>query len=127
MLPYEIFDGRNLVSIDDYLMDNPRADLPQLAQRMEWLGAGPYGDRAGDILLLSKACMDNSIRARYYFSDVTHYSWHGSACEQDSHIPFILAQVGGSGVEMRSILRKFGGTSPSEKELTPLVRDLFEK
>ena len=94
---------------------------------MEWLGAGPYGDRAGDILLLPKACMDISIQARYYFSDVTHYSWHGSACEQDSHIPFILAQIGGSGVKMRSMLRKFGGVSTSEKELTPLVRYLFEK
>jgi Type I phosphodiesterase / nucleotide pyrophosphatase len=126
-LPYEIFDGRNLVSINDYLMDNPRPDLPDLAQRMEWLSAGPYGDRAGDILLLPKACMDISIQARYYFSDVTHYSWHGSACEQDSHIPFILGQVGGSGVKMRSTLRKFGGASASEKELTPLVRYLFEK
>jgi hypothetical protein len=108
-------------------MDHPRPDLPDLAQRMEWLSAGPYGDRAGDILLLPKACMDISIQARYYFSDVTHYSWHGSACEQDGHIPFILGQVGGSGVKMRSILRKFGGASASEKELTPLVRYLFEK
>jgi hypothetical protein len=125
--PYEIFDGHNLVSIDDYLMDNPRPDLPNLAQRIGWLSAGPYGDQAGDILLLPKACMNVSIKARYYFSVIEHYSWHGSACEQDGHIPFILAQVGGSGVEMRCLLRKFGGTSISELELTPLVRDLLEQ
>jgi hypothetical protein len=54
-----------------------------------------------------------------------HHSWHGSACEQDSHIPFILVQQGGSGRRMRSILRRYGGDSPSEKELTPLVQALF--
>jgi hypothetical protein len=124
--PYEIFDGHNLISIDDYLMDNPRPDLLDLVQRMEWLSAGPYGSLAGDILLLPKACVNIPIEGRYFFADIEHYSWHGSACEQDGRIPFILAQVGGSGVEMRSILRKFGDSSISEMELTPLVRDLFE-
>lgn len=125
-LPYEIFDGHDLVSIDDYLLDHPRPDLLELEQRMKWLSAGPYGNRAGDILLLARACTNLPIQDRYYFAAMTHYSWHGSACEQDSHIPFILVQQGGSGVRMRSILRRFGGDSPPERALTPLVESLFK-
>jgi predicted AlkP superfamily pyrophosphatase or phosphodiesterase len=125
-LPYQIFDGRNLVSIDDYLIDHPRPDLLELKQRMKWLGSGPYGNRAGDIVLLPRACMDVPIQDRYYFAAITHYSWHGSGCVQDGHIPFILAQEGGSGARMRSIMRRFGGDSPPESMLTPLVESLFK-
>ena len=56
---------------------------------------------------------------------MTHYTWHGSACEQDGHIPFILAKPNATGAEMRGIMSDFGGDSPSERELTPLVRALF--
>ena len=126
-LPFEVFDGQELVPIDDYLSENPRPDLPELSQRMRWLGAGPYGNRAGDIVLLPKACMNVPIENRYYFAGMTHYSWHGSACEQDGHIPFILAQANGSGVKMRSIMNKFGGATPSERKMTPLVVSIFGK
>jgi hypothetical protein len=126
-LPFEVFDGQRLVPIDDYLSENPRPDLPELSQRMRWLGAGPYGNRAGDIVLLPKACMNVPIENRYYFAGMTHYSWHGSACEQDGHIPFILAQAKGSGEKMRSIMNKFGGATPSERKLTPLVVSIFGK
>jgi hypothetical protein len=126
-LPFEIFDGQQLVPIDDYLSENPRPDLPELSQRMRWLGAGPYGNRAGDIVLLPKACMNVPIENRYYFAGMTHYSWHGSACEQDGHIPFILAQAKGSGEKMRSIMNKFGGATPSERKMTPLVVSIFGK
>jgi Type I phosphodiesterase / nucleotide pyrophosphatase len=124
-LPYMVFDGANLVPIHQYLAAHPRPDLIDLEQRMNWLSAGPYGNRAGDILLLPRACMNIPIEDRYYFAGITHYTWHGSACEQDSHIPFILAKPNGSGEEMRSLMSDFGGDSPSERELTPLVRALF--
>jgi hypothetical protein len=126
-LPFEVFDGKDLVPIDVYLSEHPRPDLLKLAERMRWLSAGRYGNRAGDILLLPKACMNVPIENRYYFAWMTHYSWHGSACEQDGHIPFILAQANGSGQKMRSILNKFGGASPSEREMTPLVVSIFGK
>jgi hypothetical protein len=123
--PFQIFDGQRLVPIAEYLKVHPRPDLVDLNQRMQWLGAGPYGNKAGDIVLLAKACTQLPIEQRFYFASVTHYTWHGSACEQDSHIPFILAQVGGSGERMRSILRKFGGEAPTELMMTPLVRELL--
>jgi len=123
--PFQIFDGQRLVPIAEYLKVHPRPDLVDLNQRMQWLGAGPYGNKSGDIVLLAKACTQLPIEQRFYFASVTHYTWHGSACEQDSHIPFILAQVGGSGERMRSILRKFGGEAPTELMMTPLVRELL--
>ena len=124
-LPYMIFDGKDLVPIHEYLRAHPRPDLIDLEQRMNWLSAGPYGNRAGDILLLARACMDIPIEDRFYFAGITHYTWHGSACEQDGHIPFILAKPNATGQELRSIMSDFGGDSPSERELTPLVRALF--
>ena len=124
-LPYMVFDGKDLVPIHQYLAAHPRPDLLDLEQRMNWLSAGPYGNRAGDILLLPRACMNVPIEDRFYFAGITHYTWHGSACEQDGHIPFILAKPNGSGEEMRSIMSDFGGDAPSERELTPLVRALY--
>jgi len=124
-LPFMVFDGEYLVPIREYLRKHPRPDLVDLDRRMHWLSSGPYGNLAGDILLLPRACMNLPINDRYYFAGITHYTWHGSACDQDSHIPFILAKPNESGEEMRSIMSDFGGDSPSERELTPLVRALF--
>jgi len=126
-LPFMVWDGEYLVPLPEYLAQHPRPDLIDFAQRMNWLGVGPHGDRAGDIVLLSKACADLPIQDRYAFAGIDHYSWHGSACEQDGHIPFILAQPKMSGRELKSIMDDFGGDSPSERELTPLVTSLFSE
>jgi len=124
-LPFMVWDGEYLVSIPEYLARHPRPDLVDLQQRMTWLGVGPFGDRAGDIILLPKACTKLPIQDRYAFAGIDHYSWHGSACEQDGHIPFILAKLNASGRDMRSIMEDFGGDSPSERALTPLVISLL--
>jgi Type I phosphodiesterase / nucleotide pyrophosphatase len=124
---YQIYDRGRLVPIYQYLMTHPRPDLIDLDQRMRWLSAGPHGDRAGDILLLSKASMALPIAERYYFCEVPHYSMHGSAEWQDGHVPLILAQVGGAGAKMQAIVEKIGGDAPSEKMVTPIVRALFQK
>jgi Type I phosphodiesterase / nucleotide pyrophosphatase len=125
--PFQIFDGRGLVPIGEYLKANPRPDLIDLEERMDWLGAGPYGNRAGDIVLMAKSG-GVPIEHRYYFAADTHYTWHGSADELDSRVPLVLMQIGGSGAQMRKIVE--GNVSkepkePSEKDLTPIVRALF--
>jgi hypothetical protein len=76
-------------------------------------------------VVLRKACSNLSIEQRHAFAGITHHSWHGSACEQNGHISFMLGQYGGSRGRMRSIVDKFGGASPSERELMPMVRSLF--
>jgi hypothetical protein len=87
--PFEIFDERRLVPINTYLKAHPRPDLVDLEERMNWLGAGPYGNRAGDIVLLSKSGA-SPIDQRYYFAAEPHYTWHGSADESDSYVPLVL-------------------------------------
>ena len=71
--------------------------------------------------------MPSNFFNRYYFSWMTYYSWHGGACEQDGHIPLILARANGSGRKMRSIMSKFGGAAPSERQMTPLVLSILGK
>ena len=124
--PFQVFDGQRLVPIGEYLRRNPRPDLIDLERRMQWLAAGPYGHRAGDILLLAKACTQLPIEQRYYFASISHYTWHGSACEQDSRIPFILAQAGGNGERMRAVMGKFAGAVPNQLSMAPLVRELLK-
>ena len=91
---------------------------------MDWLSAGPYGNRAGDIVLLSQSGA-SPIEGRYYFAAEPHYTWHGSADESDSYVPLVLIQVGGSGDSMRKVMQAQVGRQPCEKDLTPIVRALF--
>jgi hypothetical protein len=126
--PFEIFDGRRLVPIGYYLKRHPRPDLVDLEQRMEWLGKGPYGYLAGEIVLLAKASTAVPLQERYYFAATTHYSWHGSADIYDSHIPFILAAQDVPGEALRHIVLDVQDTNSepfSQMELTPLVLALL--
>ena len=124
--PYRIFNGSRLVEIEDYLEDHPRPDLLQLNRRMRWLSAGPYGDRAGDILLLTHSGLERPIEDRYYFSGLYH-SWHGSACEQDSHIPLVVACTKCSSQRVRKLVEKVArGRPPSQLEVTPLALKLLK-
>jgi len=124
-LPFQVFDGKKLVPLSTYLARHPRPDLLQLEKRMQWLGAGPYGHRAGDILLLARSGLERPIEERFYFSGPYH-SWHGSPETQDSHIPLILARKGESGEKLQTTVKAIVGKSPSQLHVVPLVRALLE-
>jgi hypothetical protein len=121
---YQIFDGNRLVPISEYLKAHPRPDLIQLDRRMQWLSAGPYGNRSGDILLLTRSGLNNPIQKRYYFSGPYH-SWHGSASWQDSHIPLIVARQNDSGDKLKQIVDAAAGPNPSQLSLVPVVLRLL--
>src|ERR1700722_16545533 len=122
---YEIFDGHRLVPIWEYLLFHPRPDLIQFDRRMRWLSVGPWGNRSGDILLLTKSGLNRPIQDRYYFSGPYH-SWHGSASPQDSYIPLIVARDNGSGAQLKKIVDKaVGPMAPSQLSLVPVVRALL--
>ena len=123
-LEYEIFDGHRLVPIWEYLIRHPRPDLVQLDRRMQWLSAGPYGNRSGDILLLSRSGLNQPIQDRYYFS-APYHSWHGSASVQDSHIPLIVARKDYPGAKLKQLVDKVAGSQPSQLALVPIVRALL--
>src|SRR6267142_993060 len=123
-LPYEIYDGKRLVKISDYLDEHPRPDLIDLDRRMRWLSVGPYGNRVGDVLLLTKSGLNRPIHKRFYFSG-PYNSWHGSPSMQDSHIPLIVASQSHSGEELKELVDHVAGDKPSELDLTPIVRALL--
>src|SRR5258708_32268048 len=91
---------------------------------MQWLSAGPYGNRSGDILLLSKSGLDRPIQKRYYFSGPYH-SWHGSASWQDSHIPLIVARQNYPAAKLKEIVDEVAGPNPSHLALVPIGLSLL--
>ncbi|MBR9990134.1 MAG: alkaline phosphatase family protein [Gemmatimonadetes bacterium] len=123
-LPFEVWDGEALVSVEEYLAANPRPDLVALAERLHGLGAGPHGHRAGDVLLLARSGGSRPIEDRFYFSG-RYRSWHGSPDEQDSRIPLIVARSGSSGGAIRDLVRPVVGDSPSQLGLVPLIEALL--
>ena len=125
-LPYEIFDGHKLVPIEQYLKAHPRPDFIQLERRMRWLSAGPWGNHAGDVLLLSKSGLNRPIEDRYYFSR-PYNSWHGSPSMQDSHITFAIANSLSSGAALKEVIAQIGDSEPSQLDLTPLVLKLLKQ
>jgi len=123
---FEVFDGRRLIPIYEYLEKHPRPDLPELDRRMRWLSAGPYGNRAGDILLLAKSGLNRPIEDRFYFSPFYH-SIHGSGSMQDTHIPLILAHQGCSGARLKTLMKRGAGQKLSHLDVTPLILTLLSQ
>jgi hypothetical protein len=123
-LPFEVWDGSALVTVSEYLARNPRPDLLDLDKRLRGLGAGPHGNRAGDILLLARAGATRPIEDRYYFSG-RYRSWHGSPDAQDSRVPLIVARAGVDGSELRALVRAAAGDAPTQLSVVPLVEALL--
>jgi hypothetical protein len=123
-LPFQVFDGERLVPLREHLEAHPRPDLLRFAERMDWLGAGPWGDRAGDVLLLARSGLERPIEQRFYFAS-RYRSWHGSPSHQDSLVTFVVARRGAEGRELARRVRSVVGESPSHLDVTPLVLELL--
>jgi len=123
--PLEVFDGRRLVPTALYFARHPRPDLADPVQRMSWLGNGPYGDRAGDIVVLAKAGMGVPVKQRYYFSNATYHAWHGSLSRQDAHVPLILASRAATGRALAATFAQVAHHPPSVLDVAPLIRSLL--
>ena len=123
-LPFQVFDGKRLLPITDYLARYPRPDLLRLAERMEGLAAGPNGHRAGDMLLLARSGIERPIGERFYFSG-PYQSWHGSPAAQDSRIPLVVAHRGSTREELKVLVKPVLGDQPSQLDIVELVRVLL--
>lgn len=121
----EVFDGDTLVALGDHLARLPRPDLLRFEERMDGLVNGPFGDRAGDILLLARSGEEEPIDRRFYFSNL-YRSWHGSPHAQDSRIPLIVARADMTGDRIRAIARGALRAAPSQLDVTPLVLALLD-
>jgi hypothetical protein len=125
-LPFQVWDGERLVPLGEYLAANPRPDFPDFENRMRGLGEGPFGHRAGDVLLVAKSGMNRPIEERFYFSRI-YSSWHGSPEWQDSRIPIVVARPGSTGEQIRGVVEQVISDPPSQLDITPLVLHLLEQ
>ena len=123
--PYEILDRDELVSIPDYLKRHPRPDLIRLDERMRWLSEGPYGNRAGDVLLLSKSGLNRPIQDRYYFS-APYNSWHGSPTLH-GNITFAISCAKRSGAELKRIVARVVANEITQLNMVPLGLELLKE
>ena len=129
--PYRVFvrdslhaDGGRLEDVARFLTRTGRTDLVDLPKRLAWLTDGPFGSRAGDVLLLAKAGGDRPLAERYYFGSPRR-SAHGSASASDGHIAFVLGHAGQTGEALQHRLRAAVGEAPTQLDVTPLVLDLL--
>jgi hypothetical protein len=123
-LPFQVWDGSALIDVEEFMAQNPRPDLLRFAERLRGLAAGPYGDRAGDVLLFARSGASRPIEDRFYFSGI-YRSWHGSPDAQDSRIPLIIARSGTSGTDIRARVSSVLGDPPTQLDVVPLVLELL--
>lgn len=122
--PLAVWDGRRLMPLRLWLARHPRPDLLDLERRLEGLTLGPYGDHAGDILLLARTGRERPIEERFYFSH-EYRSWHGSPTRQDSEIPLVVARADMDGATVRALVHRLVGERPDQLDIAPLVRALL--
>jgi len=122
--PFRVYAGDGqLEDVADHLARHPREGYVDVVRRLRDLAIGPHGDRAGDILLLTRSGAEASIEDRYYFSRA-YRSWHGSPSRQDSEIPFILAHPQKSRRELAALAQGALGDQPSIHRVGDLLVDL---
>lgn len=123
-LPFQVWDGQRLVSVAEYLAANPRPDLLDFERRLAELAAGPFGHRAGDVLLMARSGASRPIHERFYFSS-RYRSWHGSADAQDSRIPILVAHGRDDGPTVRARVEAAVGSSPNQEDIAALILALL--
>lgn len=122
--PFQVYQGGGKVAdIDHALAAEPHPTYVRVASRLRDLAVGPHGDRAGDILLVTRSGAAANIHDRYYFSH-SYRSWHGSPSRRDSEIPFILAHPGKSRRELRALADRRLGDGAVIDEVGRLLVDL---
>lgn len=122
--PFRVYVGDGRVEdLERHLARHPREGYVDVVRRVRDLAVGRHGDRAGDILLVTRDGAEASIEDRYYFSR-TYRSWHGSPSRRDSEIPFILAHPAKSRRELAGIARRALGDQPSIHRVGELLVDL---
>lgn len=118
---FEVYVGNGESEpIAAYLEDHPHPNYVQMASRIQELARGPYGDRAGDVILVAHNGDRDDPEQRYYFAS-PYQSWHGSPSHRDSDIPLILAHRGKRRAELKATVDEVFGGRASQR----LIGDLL--
>jgi len=107
-----------------HLRRHPRPTWLDPVRRLRELALGPYGDRAGDVILISRLDAALPAEERTYFSAPSH-SWHGGPTQMDSEVPLLVATPGASGRDLRARVERHLRPRRSQLRVAPLVLDLL--
>lgn len=123
-LPFEVYlgDGR-LEPVETHLRKHPRPEYLDLAARLRDLAVGPYGERAGDVVLLAHNGDRPTPAERYYFAS-RYRSWHGSPSRKDTEIPLIVAHPRASAQTIAATVGRALGPRPAQQRLTDVLLGL---
>jgi hypothetical protein len=124
-LPFEVYvGGGKLVPLGRYLAEHPHPRYVAFEERLRDLAVGPFGERAGDVLLLANNGNVEAPEQRYYFAGLYH-SWHGSPSREDSEVPLILGHPSRPSAELARITRTALGESPRHRHIAGLIERLL--
>ncbi len=123
-LPFDVYlGGGRTMTIGDYLLEHPHPTYVAVAERMEELAVGRYGERAGDMLLLAHNGDRDTAEQRYYFSKPFR-SWHGSPSKLDSEIPLIVSHPDHDTASIASWVTPILGDRPFQRKITDIIMKL---
>ena len=91
--------------------------------RLNDLGVGRYGERAGDVLLVAHNGDRDEAQDRFYFA-APYHSWHGSPSAQDSRISLIVARPEKTTPELRDLVQSHLGREPRMQDVGAVVVSL---
>jgi Type I phosphodiesterase / nucleotide pyrophosphatase len=123
-LPFEVYvGGGKTVPVGEYLKEHPHPTYIAVEARLRDLAVGPYGERAGDVMLLAHNGDRETPDERFYFA-ARYRSWHGSPSRRDSEIPLIVAHPGQTSAVLRARVQRVLGAEPRQEKITDLLLDL---
>lgn len=118
---FEVYRGGGRSQpLADYLQAHPHDSYVDMPARMNQLTRGPYGDRAGDVILVANNGNRDSTDDRFYFAPLYH-SWHGSPSHRDSDIPLIVAHPGRSREQIEHTVNSVLGGQASQRLIGDLI------
>ncbi len=123
-LPFEVYVGGGRTQpLARWLEANPRPEYVRFPERMRLLAEGPRGERAGDLLLLTRFGNEERPEDRYYFAG-EYRSWHGSPSKRDSEVALMVAHPGKSSEEIRLRVQAVLGEHPTLVDVGKLIVEL---
>jgi len=123
-LPFEVYLGNGRTeSLEAFLQHEPRSTYVACSGRLRDLAVGRYGERAGDVLLLTNV-NDDSTGPRRYFGTTLYRSGHGSPTAQDSQVPLIVAHPHHSAAALRTKVQSALGPMPRLQRVGDLLLEL---
>lgn len=122
--PFQVYvGGGELVPLERYLAQHPHPTYVAFPERLRELAVGPYGERAGDILLIAHNGDRERPEERYYFAG-PYRSWHGSPSRKDSEVPLIVAHPQRTTAELRHLTQGVLGDVPRQYRIAELMMEI---